>query len=116
MPYLNDRAYPSLARHYPRGARRDNPYFSPAASGSFAYLARAQAAQALRVWVQYGAVENLARDIAALVARMRADGVAVDAECVEGGVHLDAGLAYALGERGAQCSWVRLLEAVKRYA
>lgn len=47
---------------------------------------------------------------------MREDAVAVDVDLIEGGVHLDAGLAYALGEQGEDSSWVRLIEAVKRYA
>lgn len=117
VPYLNNRAYPSLARHYPPGARQENPYFSPAACGTFHYLAAAQQrACGLRVWVQYGSVENLERDITKLVRRMREDGVGVDVDLIEGGVHLDAGIAYALGERGETSSWARLIEAVRRYA
>lgn len=47
MPFLNQRAYPSLARHFPHAALQNSPYFSPAlgAPGAFAYLA-AQGAQA----------------------------------------------------------------------
>lgn len=116
VPYLNNRAYPSLSRHYPPGARAANPYFSPAVCGTFRYLAAAQAAQRLAVWIQYGSVENLEKDIARLVRRMREDGVAADVDLIEGGVHLDAGIAYALRERGENSSWVRLIEAVKRYA
>lgn len=70
----------------------------------------------LLVWIQYGSVENLHEDIEKLVERMRGDGVRVEVDRVEGGVHLDAGLAFALGERGEESSWVRLCEAVKRYA
>ncbi|EKM53594.1 uncharacterized protein PHACADRAFT_125418 [Phanerochaete carnosa HHB-10118-sp] len=116
VPYLNNRAYPSLSRHYPPGARGANPYFSPAVCGTFRYLAAAQAAQRLVVWIQYGSVENLEKDIARLVQRMREDGVVADVDLIEGGVHLDAGIAYALRERGENSSWVRLIEAVKRYA
>jgi acetyl esterase/lipase len=139
VPYLNQRAYPSLTRHFAPSALHTSPYFSPAACGSFAYLACVQkqrkrsslrpalaAAHAdlgsedaracgLPVWIQYGAVENLHGDIERLVERMRADGVQVDVERVEGGVHLDAGIAFALGERGEGSSWVRLCEAVRGY-
>lgn len=116
MPYLNDRALPSLARHFPANARRDNPYFSPAVAGSLRYLAAAQKAHHTSVWIQYGGVENLHDDIAKLVARMRADGVDAEVDVVPGGVHLDAGMAYALRERGPESSWVRFIAAVKRYA
>ena len=67
------------------------------------------------VWVQYGGVENLRKDIEGMVKRMKADGVSVDVDRVEGGVHLDAGLAFVLRERGEDSSWIRLIEAVKRY-
>ena len=70
---------------------------------------------ALPVWIQYGSVENLHVDIENLIARMRADGVEVEVDRVEGGVHLDAGIAFALGERGEESAWVRLCEAVRRY-
>ncbi|GJE97300.1 alpha/beta hydrolase [Phanerochaete sordida] len=115
-PYLNNRAYPSLARHFAAGARQESAYFSPAACGSFAYLAKAQErARPPAVWIQYGEVENLAPDIAALVQRMRADGVVVDVDLIAGGVHCDAGIAYALREKGERDSWGRLIAAVKRY-
>ena len=84
--------------------------------GSFAYLAAAQRTQRATVWIQYGSVENLHPDIAALVDRMRADGVHAEVDVVPGGVHLDAGMAYALRERGPESSWVRFIAAVKRYA
>lgn len=79
---------------------------------------------ALPVWIQYGSVENLHVDIERLIERMRGDGVVVEVDKVEGGVHLDAGIAFALGERsgtkkgneGEGSSWVRLCDAVKRYA
>ena len=116
VPYLNDRAYPSLTRHFPPDARTTSPYFSPAVCGSFHYLAAAQKDQPLSVWIQYGSVENLHKDIEKLVQHMRDDGVQVDVDLVEGGVHLDAGIAYALGEKGKESSWARLIEAVKRYA
>ena len=115
-PYLNKRAYPSLARHFPPDALRTNPYFSPAVCGSFTYLAKAQKDRPCRVWIQYGSVENLAGDIERLVKRMRADGVCVDVDCVEGGVHLDAGMAFALKERGERSSWERFMQAVRTYA
>ena len=50
-----------------------------------------------------------------MIARMEGDGVAVDVDRVEGGVHLDAGIAFALREKGTESSWERLLEAVRRY-
>ena len=116
VPYLNDRALPSLSRHFPPTALQENPYFSPAVCGSFHYLASSQKERGLVVWIQYGSVENLRDDIDKLVKHMREDGVQVDVDLVEGGVHLDAGIAYALRERGESSSWVRLIEAVKRYA
>lgn len=72
-------------------------------------------ASALPVWIQYGSVENLHVDIENLIARMRADGVEVEVDRVEGGVHLDAGIAFALGERGEESAWVRLCDAVRRF-
>lgn len=92
-----------------------NPYLSPAICGSFDYLALAQKDKPLPVWIQYGSVENLHGDIDALIQRMKADGVTVDVDCIEGGVHLDAGIAYALREKGPGSSWERLLDAVRRY-
>lgn len=115
-PYLNQRACPSLARHFPPSALQDHPHFSPAACGTFEYLARAQEKRPCRVWIQYGSVENLCPDIELLIKRMRADGVSVDVDRIEGGVHLDAGMAYALNERGKESSWERFLEAVRTYA
>ncbi|KAI0691512.1 Alpha/Beta hydrolase protein [Cytidiella melzeri] len=127
VPSLNQRAYPSMTRYFLPSAVQTSPYFSPAVCGSFAYLACAQkesrsehnggsARAGLPVWIQYGSVENLRVDIESLVERMRKDGVDVDVSRVEGGVHLDAGIAFALGERGKESSWVELCEAVKRYA
>ena len=140
MPFLNQRAYPSLARHFPPAELKNSPYFSPAlgAPGAFAYLARPKGLDAdmdadgadedrqrekthrdgagCRVWIQYGSVENLRPDIDRLVEHMRADGVDVDVDLVEGGVHLDAGMAFALKERGEDSSWARFLEAVRTYA
>ena len=72
-------------------------------------------ASALPVWIQYGGVENLHVDIENLIERMRADGVEVEVDRVEGGVHLDAGIAFALGERSKESSWVRLCDAVRRF-
>jgi hypothetical protein len=37
-------------------------------------------------------------------------------DVIEGGCHLDPGIAFALGERAPSSSWVRLLEAVTRFA
>ena len=47
---------------------------------------------------------------------MREEDIDVDVDLVEGGVHLDAGIAYALRERGPESRWTRLLEAVRTYA
>ncbi|KIP08666.1 hypothetical protein PHLGIDRAFT_126866 [Phlebiopsis gigantea 11061_1 CR5-6] len=116
VPYLNARAYPSLMRHFPPDARHTSPYFSPAVAGTFSYLAATQKSRALTVWIQYGSVENLRADIDALIRRMQTDGVVVDVDLVAGGVHLDAGMAFALRERGTASSWTRLVDAVKRYA
>ncbi|KAI0090677.1 Alpha/Beta hydrolase protein [Irpex rosettiformis] len=170
VPYLNQRVYPSLTRHFVPSAVKTSPYFSPAACGSFAYLATAQKGRPSRiqsppllslsqlsesdkdrrlnlqtspgdaridmkmdlhvqpkdalnstpgsgtqVWIQYSSVENLHADIEHLIERMRGDGVEVDVDRVEGGVHLDAGIAFALGERGEESAWVRLCDAVRRY-
>ena len=115
-PYLNQHAYPSLTRHFPPAALQSNPYFSPAVCDSFEYLAKAQKERTCRVWIQYGSVENLSADIEKLVKRMRASGVKVDVDLVEGGVHLDAGLAFALNERDEHSSWERLMQAVRTYA
>lgn len=67
------------------------------------------------VWIQYGSVENLHTDIESLIEKMKGEGVSVDVDRVEGGVHLDAGIAFALGERGEESSWERFLDAVRRY-
>jgi acetyl esterase/lipase len=143
-PHLNRLVYPSLARHYPSDALQTNPYFSPAICGSFEYLAKAQTPSegprpdqtyrsgsisdaekglvaaapvhgGTRVWVQYGDGELLTPDIRGMVGKMTKEGVSVEVDLVQGGCHLDAGIAFALGERSNESSWIRLLEAAKRY-
>jgi acetyl esterase/lipase len=109
VPYLNQRAIPSLTRHYPADARSTSAYFSPAIAGSFAHLADAQQRLGVKVWMQRGSVELLRDDQDTLVAKMRAEGVVMEEDVVEGGVHLDAGIAFALGERRPESSWVSVV-------
>jgi acetyl esterase/lipase len=114
VPYLNNRAYPSMARHYPEDALATNPYFSPAVAGSLEYLSHAQRDSGLKIFVQYSSGELIYEDQKIFLQKMRSEGVEFEVDLVEGGAHLDAGLAFALLERGPSSSWVRLLDAVKR--
>lgn len=116
VPCLAQRAYSSFSRFYEPSSLGTEPYLSPAACGPFAYLAKAQAHQDMVIWIQYGDVENLKEDIETLIVRMQRDGLHVEVDVVEGGVHLDAGIAFALIERGAKSSWNKLLDAVEKYA
>lgn len=84
----------------------DNAYISPGVAGTFAHLADAQSTRNLRIWIQRSTTELLAPDQEALVKKMRAEGVELEVDVVEGGSHLDAGIAFALGERGPESSWV----------
>ena len=43
-----------------------------------------------------------------LITKMRAEGVELEVDVIEGGVHLDAGIAFALLERGSNSSWVSI--------
>ncbi|KAI0343494.1 alpha/beta-hydrolase [Trametopsis cervina] len=72
----------------------------------------------LPIYIQYSPTENLHPDITRLITRMRGDGVRVRADEVEGGVHLDAGVAWALRERsgGGRGSWGRLVWGVGEVA
>lgn len=108
VPYINQRAIPSLTRHYPTNATSTNPYFSPAVAGSFESLAWLQAQHGVRVWIQYSTTELLAPDQEKLVRKMRAGGVKLEVDVIEGGAHLDAGIAFALLERHSNSSWVSI--------
>jgi acetyl esterase/lipase len=98
-PYLNNRAYPSLSRHYPADALATDPYFSPAIAGSLAYLAHAQREAGLKIFVQHSSTKMLYKYQNMFLAKMRAEGVEYELDVVKGGSHLDAGIAFALLER-----------------
>lgn len=114
VPYVNRRAYPSLSRHFPPDALSTNPYFSPGVAGDHKWLAESQKANSglPHVWVQYGDSELLTPDQQAWVNKLRAEGVEFELDVIEGGAHLDAGLAFALLERGLRSSWTRLIDGV----
>jgi acetyl esterase/lipase len=103
-----------MSRHYPADALATDPYFSPAVAGSLEYLARAQHESGLKIFIQHSSTEMLYKDQNVLLDKMRAEGVEFELDVVEGGSHLDAGIAFALLERRPSSSWVRLLNAVKR--
>jgi acetyl esterase/lipase len=104
-----------MARHYPDDALSKNPYFSPAVSGSLHYLVQAQRDRGLRIFVLHGTSELITPDQKIFVNKMKTEGVEFELDMIEGGAHLDPGIAFALLERGPQSSWVRLLDAVRRY-
>jgi hypothetical protein len=103
-----------MARHYPEDALSINPYFSPAVAGSLEYLAHAQRNGGLKIFVQYSSGELLYEDQNIFIEKMKREGAELEVDIVQGGAHLDAGLAFALLERGPSSSWVRLLDAVRR--
>jgi acetyl esterase/lipase len=103
-----------MSRHYPSDALAKNPYFSPAVAGSLGYLAHAQGTLGLKIFMQHSSTELLYKGQCVFLEKMRSEGVQVEVDLIEGGAHLDAGLAFALLERGPTSSWVRLLDAVKR--
>jgi acetyl esterase/lipase len=105
-----------MSRHYPSDALSTNPYFSPAVAGTFGTLVHAQRSSGLRIFIQHGTAELITPDQKLLIEKMRREGVDMEVDTINGGAHLDAGIAFALLERGPESSWVRLLEAVKRYA
>jgi acetyl esterase/lipase len=114
-PHLNNMVYPSMSRHYPPDALATNPYFSPAVAGNFEYLVQAQREADLKLFIQHGDVELLTPNQNKFIKKLQDEGVQVDLDVVEGGAHLDPGIAFALLERKSESSWVRLLDAVRRY-
>lgn len=103
-----------MARHYPEDALSTNPYFSPAVAGSLEYLSHAQRDSGLKIIMQHSSGELLYDDQILFLEKMKREGVTCEVDLIEGGAHLDAGLAFALRERGPSSSWVRLLDAVRR--
>jgi acetyl esterase/lipase len=103
-----------MSRHYSEDALVTNPYFSAAVAGSLEFLAQAQQEHGLQIFVQHGTAELITPGQQKLVEKLRKDGVQFELDVIEGGAHLDAGIAFALLERKPESSWVRLLEAVKR--
>jgi acetyl esterase/lipase len=84
---------------------------------NFTWLAESQSRDTFPcVWVQYSDCELLAPDQRAWLEKMRREGVKFEVDTIEGGAHLDAGIAFALRERSESSSWVRLLDAVSRIA
>jgi acetyl esterase/lipase len=116
VPYINRRAYPSLARHFPSDALQTNPYFSPGVAGDFSWLTNTQRLHdgLPHVWIQHGDSELLTPDQRKWVDKMQAEGVEMSIDVIKGGAHLDAGIAYALLERGEDSSWNRLLDAIRK--
>ncbi|TFK56170.1 alpha/beta-hydrolase [Heliocybe sulcata] len=66
------------------------------------------------VWIQYGTTEVLAPSIRVFVSKLRKEGVLMEVDEVDGGVHDDMGFAWALRE-GEGSSWERVCERLRRW-
>jgi acetyl esterase/lipase len=68
----------------------------------------------LRIYIQHGTAELITPDQDLFTAKLAQEGVVFEVDRVEGGCHLDAMMAFTCLEK-KESSWVRLLDAVKKY-